>query len=114
MFDETRLERLIAAYFDQELKAEDKRELEEMLLASSRAREIFLDRSEWHGLLREQALQSQAALLMGGEKRKKMIPFRTKAWLGAGLAACLALGWWMLPRTKDSPPATADQDSTAP
>jgi hypothetical protein len=112
MFDETRLERLIAAYFDQELKAEEKRELEEMLLASSRAREIFLDRSEWHGLLREQALQGQAALLMDGDKRKKVIPFRTRAWLGAGLAACLALGWWMFPRGSDAPPATADRDST--
>ncbi len=113
MFDEARLERLIAAYFDQELKAEEKRELEEMLLASSRAREIFLDRAEWHGLLREQALQGQAALLMGAkETPRKVIPFRRKAWLGAGLAACLAFAWWMLPRGGDETPATADRDTT--
>lgn len=112
MFDEARLERLIAAYFDQELKAEEKRELEEMLLASSRAREIFLDRASWHGLLREQALQSQTELLTGGDERqRKVIPFRHRAWLGAGLAACLALGWWMLPRGGDDTPATAAREA---
>ena len=112
MFDEARLERLIAAYFDQELKAEEKRELEEMLLASSRAREIFLDRAEWHGLLREQAMQGQAALLMGAkETRRKVIPFHRKAWLGAGLAACLAFAWWMLPRGGDETPSTAGRDA---
>lgn len=105
MFDEARLERLISAYLDQELTVEEKRELEEMLLASSRAREIFLDRAEWHGLLREQALQGQAALLMAADApAPKIIPFRRKAaWLGAALAACVALGWWLLPR-----PATED------
>ncbi|QJE94333.1 LamG-like jellyroll fold domain-containing protein [Luteolibacter luteus] len=111
MFDEARLERLISAYLDQELTADEKRELEEMLLASSRAREIFLDRANWHGLLREHALQGQAALLMDEEAPapsssappdpapKKIIPFRRKAaWLVAALAACVALGWWLLPR----------------
>lgn len=108
MFDEARLERLIAAYLDQELAAEEKRELEEMLLASSKAREIFLDRAEWHGLLREQALQSQAALLMGAEAAApKLIPFRRKAWLGAAMAACIALGWWLLPRDTTENPAIA-------
>ena len=67
MFDESRLERLIAAYLDQELTADEKLELEEMLLASSKAREIFLDRAEWHGLLRQQALQSHTTLLVAAE-----------------------------------------------
>lgn len=99
MFDEARLERLIAAYLDQQLTGDEKRELEEMLLASSKAREIFLDRAEWHGLLREHALQQQADLLMAGEAPpRKVIPFRRKAWLGAAIAACVALGWWLMPR----------------
>ena len=46
MFDQARLERLIAAYLDQELTAEEKCELEEMLLGSSKARKILLDRAE--------------------------------------------------------------------
>ena len=99
MFDEARLERLISAYLDQELTAEEKRELEEMLLASSKARETFLDRAEWHGLLREQALQGHTALLMAAEApAPKRLPFPRKAWLGAAIAACIALGWWLLPR----------------
>ena len=106
MFDEARLERLIAAYFDQELTAEEKRELEEMLLASSRAREIFLDRSDWHGLLREQALQGQISLLSedpAGAITKKVTPFRKKAWAVGALAACIALGWWVFPRSPEEP-----------
>ena len=113
MFDEARLERLISAYLDQELTAEEKRELEEMLLASSRAREIFLDRAEWHGLLREQALQGHAALLMAAEApTPKLVPFRRKAaWLGAAIAACIALGWWLLPRHTPEEPVTAGRKS---
>ena len=107
MFDEARLERLIAAYLDQQLTGEERRELEEMLLASSKARELFLDRVEWHGLLREQALQDHANLLTIRPKpSRKTVPFRRRAWLAAAIAACVALGWWKLPRAgKDSPPS---------
>ncbi len=116
MFDETRLERLIAAYLDQQLTAEEKRELEEMLLASSRARDIFNDRAEWHGLLREQALQAHAGVLMAGETpRRKAGSFRRKAWLGTAIAACLVLGWWMFPRGgKENSPAAVRQTASAP
>ncbi len=109
MFDEARLERLIAAYFDQELTAEEKRELEAMLLGSARARQIFLDQSEWHGLTREWALQGQTAALMDDPPKKKTVAFPSKLWLGAGLAACLALGWWMLPFGDKSSPAIVEQ-----
>lgn len=116
MFDEARLERLISAYLDQELTADEKRELEEMLLASSRAREIFLDRAEWHGLLREQALQGQSALLMAAQPpATKLLPFPRRAWLAAAIAAaaaaCIALGWWLLPRHAAENPGTAEQES---
>ena len=57
MFDEDRLERLISAHFDGELKAEERAELETMLLSTSKARQIFLDHADFHGLLRNQALQ---------------------------------------------------------
>lgn len=105
MFDEARLERLTAAYFDQELTAEEKRELEAMLLGSARAREIFNERAEWHGLAREWALQSRTEQVLGtAEKdKKKVIPFARRAWIGAGLAACLALAaWWIYPKKEDS------------
>ncbi len=96
MFDEARLKRLIAAYFDQQLQAEEKRELEAMLLGSARAREIFLEHAEWHGLAREWALRENALQLMGdapAKTGKKVVPFHRRLWLGAGLAACLALAW---------------------
>lgn len=112
MFDESRLERLIAAYFDQELTAAEKRELEAMLLGSARARQIFLDQSEWHGLTREWALQGQMESLMGDSAgERKVVPFARRAWIGAALAACLALGvWLLLPGRKDSPAVAHDED----
>lgn len=94
MFDETRLQRLIDAYFDQQLQAEEKRELEAMLLGSARAREIFMDHAEWHGLTRELALRENAeALMIGDHKRpaKSTIRMSARFWLGAGIAATLAL-----------------------
>ena len=94
MLDETRLLRLIDAYFDQELGGEEKRELECMLLGSAKAREIFLDRAEWHGLTRELALRSQMEELMGdaaAPDRKvvpmNIVPFVRRHWLGVGFAA---------------------------
>ena len=99
MFDESRLERLIDAYFDQQLTAEEKRELEAMLLGSARARQLFLDLSDMHGLTREWAMHSHAEMLMadGAPSPRKVVPFGRKAWLGAGLAACAMLGWLLFP-----------------
>ncbi|WP_035608220.1 LamG domain-containing protein [Haloferula sp. BvORR071] len=115
MFDETRLERLIAAYFDQELTAEEKRELEEMLLGSSRAREIFQDRCDWHGLAREWGLQSRTERVMADPAaEKKVIPLARRAWMSAaGIAACLALGWWLLPFGKKDPKELVDKPATS-
>lgn len=102
MFDEARLERLIAAYFDQQLTAEEKRELEGMLLGSARAREIFNERAESHGLAREWGLQSRTEQLLGAPE-KKIVPFARRAWIGAGLAACLALAaWWLYPEKEEA------------
>ncbi len=106
MFDETRLERLIAAYFDQQLQAEEKRELEAMLLGSSRARGIFLEHAEWHGLAREWALRENSPGLMDDVPPgdvKKIVRFPRGLWLGAGLAACLALAWSLFHFRDDTP-----------
>jgi hypothetical protein len=111
MFDEARLGRLVSAHFDRELTAEEKRELEAMLLASAKARQLFLEQAEWHGLLREQALQAGGASLLDAvtTPEKKVIPFARRAWVAAALAACVALGWWLLPRGgKDAPETMAD------
>ena len=107
MFDEARLERLISAHFDRQLTEEERRELEAMLLASSKARQLFLDQAEWHGLLREQAMQAGGASLLDGiaPSKKKIVPFARRTWIAAGLAACVTLGWWLSPYRggKDKP-----------
>lgn len=104
MFDGARLERLISAHFDGGLTAEERAELEAMLLASSKARQIFLDHADFHGLLREQAMQASGVewLEKPETPRRKIIPFQKQAWIAAGLAACVACGWWLLPR-RDTP-----------
>lgn len=105
MFDGARLERLISAHFDGELTAEERAELETMLLGSSKARQIFLDHADFHGLLREQAMQASGVewLEKPAPPRRTVVPFRKQAWLAAGLAACVACGWWLLPTKPDIP-----------
>lgn len=101
MYDEDRLERLISAHFDGELSAEDRGELEAMLLSSAKARQVFLDHAEFHGLLREQALQAGGVEWLETTARSR--PGNgwksSGTWIAAGLAACVALGWWWFPIT---------------
>lgn len=115
MFDQARLERLIAAYLDQALTAEEKCELEEMLLGSSKARKILLDRAEWHGLLREQALQGQTLPEVADASTPKLLKFRRKIMFSAAIAAGIALvaGWWMLPHRKIQQSATVGLRKTS-
>lgn len=98
MFDGARLERLISAHFDGELTADERTELETMLLSSSKARQIFLDHADFHGLLREQAMHASGVdwLEKATPPPKNVTPFRKQAWIAAGLAACLACGWWVV------------------
>lgn len=111
MLDESRLLRLINSYFDQQLGAEEKRELEAMLLGSAKAREIFLDQAEWHGLTREWALRKEE--LMGQSRVPKgpaifrQPAVRRAVVSGLGIAACLALAWWLRP----SPGSSVSPDS---
>ena len=51
--DQDRLSLLLQRYFDQILSAPERLELEQMLLASARAREIFWETARWHALLRQ-------------------------------------------------------------
>lgn len=52
MHDE-RLQFLLQRHFDQLLTAEERQELEQMLLASAHARDEFWSAARWHGLLRQ-------------------------------------------------------------
>lgn len=111
MLDEPRLQRLIDAYFDQQLGPDEKRELESMLLGSSKAREIFLDLSEWHGLNRELALRDHSdgmlRALSGAGEETVVSPFRRNLGAGLGIAACVMLAWWFSPMRTQKPGHTA-------
>jgi FecR protein. len=104
MLDKPRLETLLNAYFDCALTPEEKTELERMLLCSARAREIFREHAEHHGLLREWALRQQGSRLANVcplppmEDDPKILPFprRLSLWVGIGLAACVALALLVL------------------
>jgi ferric-dicitrate binding protein FerR (iron transport regulator) len=102
MFDESRLDRLISAHFDGQLAAEEKQELEAMLLSSAKARQLFLDRAEWHALLREEALRRGGSELLESltPAPRRPLPFSRRAGRLAALAACAALGVWLFPRGK--------------
>jgi len=110
MFDEDRLERLISAHLDGELKAQERAELENMLLSSSKARQVFLDHAGFHGLLRDQAMQESGVewLERTPKPRQPISRFthraRIAAGVGAGLAACLALALWFVPDSGTTPP----------
>ncbi|MEQ2009930.1 MAG: LamG-like jellyroll fold domain-containing protein [Limisphaerales bacterium] len=99
--DQDRLPLLLQRYFDQMLSGTERAELEQMLLASARAREAFWETARWHALLRQwgeaewgrmsadfrdvqQAGPSRWRALAGGNRRR---------WVFAALAvSLLALG----------------------
>lgn len=119
MLDESRLLRLINAYFDQQLAGEEKRELEAMLLGSAKARGIFLDQAEWHGLNREWALRNEQ--LIGLQDSPLSQPavtshpgFRRAVFAFTGIAACVALAWLLKPVDKPRENPTANAPSICP
>jgi hypothetical protein len=107
MLDEPRLERLASEYLDQQLDPPGRHELEEMLRSSSRARRIFLDLAECHALTREWALQESAEAWSAAEPPQP----KRRWWLIAagGLAAGLAAGIFLVPRSRHRDPLTAAQ-----
>ncbi len=118
MMDESRLDRLIEAHFDRQLSPGERGELEAMLLSSSKARQRFLDYGEWHGLLREYSLREGGGRMLGGLELPKPECRRMprRVWVAAAVAACLALGLWLVPfRNRETGgaevrPTPADQE----
>ncbi len=118
MIDEARLDRLIEAHFDLQLAAEERAELEAMLLSSSAARQRFLDFAEWHGLLREHSLREGGGRILSGlgPPEPERVRFFRKPWISAALAACVALGIWLIPsktpesRSPESHPGTVGKE----
>lgn len=118
MIDESRLERLIDAHFDLQLTPGERGELEAMLLSSSKARQRFLERAEWHGLLREYALRDGGGKVLCGMETPEPRRIRRLrgVWIGAAAAACLAVGLWLVPKRDrdagltDAPPVSSNTE----
>ena len=92
--DADRLHKLLDLYVDEGLGAQEHAELEEMLLSSPRARQIFWERAQFNALLREFGTQTwgqRAADARPASALRRIIPFpwRRVAWLAA---ACVLLG----------------------
>lgn len=112
MIEDKRLGKLLDAYFDQSLDEAERRELEEMLLSSSRARQLLHERAEQHGLLREWALRKglentvQLPVPRSRAKLRRVLP-----WLAGTMAACLTLAFLLL---RDQPDTGARAGVTPP
>lgn len=106
MIDISRLETLLDAYFDQSLDSKECRELEQMLLGSSRARKMLHERAEQHGLLREWALREESIspLAMPREAPTRRPVWQ---WVAGAVAACVAL-ILLLPNDRPVGADTAD------
>lgn len=115
--DIDRLSRLLDLYFDEGLDAETKRELEEMLLASSQARSLFWERAQLNSHLRQQGQEGwgvetdvsaddavsedieRAAGAVARDGAASPLNRPLFRWLVSGLAASLMLvmvGQWVL------------------
>jgi len=111
--DPERLDILLERRWDQALTAEERSELEAMLLESPKARQRFWQSARWHGMLRQWGEASWGRDLDGVRKRDERpadgITSRCGyrlAWVSAGVAIGLLAAcwyWWMSPRDAKGP-----------
>ncbi|HET6407907.1 MAG TPA: LamG-like jellyroll fold domain-containing protein [Chthoniobacteraceae bacterium] len=91
--NEERLDYLLDRYFDEALTAEEKAELESLLLSWPQARTLFWKRARFNALLRRRGRENWGRKLALGEHEEKVVPFRqwTRWWPLAAAAAIIAL-----------------------
>lgn len=110
MFDPDRLEALANAYLDGSLTPSEKIELEETLLTSSRARDLFTEITSQHSLLREWALETSSAIPIPNPKPSRK-HLRLFALIPLSAAACwIAIS--LLSHTSSLPPAHTTHHQT--
>lgn len=88
--DRDRLQFLLQRHFDQMLAAEERTELEQMLLASAAAREAFWEAARWHALLRQWGEAEWGRL--DSSLRDVQTPTTKGRWHGRLIRARWALG----------------------
>ncbi|MCM2369217.1 LamG-like jellyroll fold domain-containing protein [Aporhodopirellula aestuarii] len=130
--DIARLEKLLDLYLDEGLDSETKRELEEMLLASPRARAFFWERTQLNAHLRQHGQESWGNDLdPGGEPPVEIAEVKSRnkslvlTWI-VGIAASvifMGLGYWGMQTrvggnafrfAKNDSPQTSTVDGNAP
>ena len=123
--DADRLQVLLQRHFDQVLTREERAELERMLLASPKARELFWEAARWHALIRHwgEAGWGREDERASSVAPPEAVPFwkgtsagRWAAAAAMGLAAVTALAllpWWYENVPSVNPPAGAALPATA-
>jgi Concanavalin A-like lectin/glucanases superfamily/FecR protein len=92
--NQERLEYLLDRYFDEALTAEERAELESLLLSWPQARSLFWERARFNGLLRRRGRENWGRkLALGGvEQDAPISPWR--GWWSAWARPLQSAGWW--------------------
>lgn len=96
--NEERLEYLLDRYFDEALSAEEKGELESLLLAWPQARTLFWKRASFNGLLRRRARENWGRkLALGPSDAEESAPASVwRRWWSAWQRPLQPAAWWPL------------------
>jgi ferric-dicitrate binding protein FerR (iron transport regulator) len=106
--DSARLERLLDRYLDEALTEDEKTEFEQMLRASSQARQTFWERARFHALLREAGAEGRGRELAAQPRERHRVPlvetlgalWPHAGWLVAATAVVVAIAGIWLAREK--------------
>tara|TARA_R110002049_G_scaffold27321_1_gene93936 strand:- start:28927 stop:31539 length:2613 start_codon:yes stop_codon:yes gene_type:complete len=118
--DNDRLQLLLHLYFDEGLDQETKQELEELLLASPRARELFWQRAELNSLLRQWGQESwgrESVSLDRSAAADQSIATAGHRWhwvTAASLLLVASLSFWIYSNLRPTPDAAPLAENIAP
>jgi hypothetical protein len=92
--NQERLEYLLNRYFDEALTANERAELESLLLSWPQARSLFWERARFNGILRRRGRENwgRKLALGGAEQDAPVSPWR--AWWSAWTRPIQSAGWW--------------------
>jgi hypothetical protein len=92
--NEERLEFLLDRYFDEALTAEERSELESLLLSWPQARTLFWKRARFNGMLRRRGRENWGRKLALGEIEQDNPVSPWRAWWDAWTRPLQVAGWW--------------------
>lgn len=92
--NEERLEYLLDRYFDETLSAEERAELESLLLSWPQARTLFWKRARFNGMLRRRGRENWGRKLALGQVEAEASVSRWRAWWSSFTRPLQPAGWW--------------------